>query len=130
MASGRLTRVARGALSPETAQTRGMRRIAAISGVATGSEGLWMGLTVVAPHTRSAAHHHGPSETGIYVVSGAPVFSYRDGGEIVELRTEPGDFVHVPPLVVHVEDNPGDDEAVVVIARTTQEAIVEHVGDL
>lgn len=130
MTARKLTRVAGDTLSADTPQTGGMTRVAAVSGDLTGSQGIWMGLTIVAPRTTSAAHHHGHSETGIYVVSGNPVFSYRCPDGVVELPTVPGDFVHVPPNVVHVEANPHDVEAVVVIARNTQESIVDNVGEL
>ncbi|BEL08520.1 hypothetical protein Q0Z83_067110 [Actinoplanes sichuanensis] len=51
-------------------------------------------------------------------------------GEI-RVDTKPGDYIHVPPWVPHREENPDpDDEAVVVISRTTQEAIVVNVPDL
>jgi uncharacterized RmlC-like cupin family protein len=43
----------------------------------------------------------------------------------------PGDYVWVPPHVPHREENPSPDtEAVVVIARSTQEAIVVSVPEL
>jgi uncharacterized RmlC-like cupin family protein len=61
-------------LSAATAQTGGMIRSAAISGDLTGASALWMGRTVVLPGTSSGDHHHGDSETGIYV-SGHPVLS-------------------------------------------------------
>ena len=49
----------------------------------------------------------------------------------MRLRTKPGDYVFVPPYVPHVESNAeGDEEAVVVIARTTQEAVVENLESL
>ncbi len=67
-----------GSLSPDTAQTGGMIRTAAISGELVGAQSLWMGRTVVPPGTSSGDHHHGESETGIYVVSGHPVFVFRD----------------------------------------------------
>ena len=127
----RLHRIAAGSLSAETAQTAGMRRLAAISGATVGSGGVWMGQTHVAPATRSAPHHHGHSETAIYVVSGRPVFIFKAAGEEVRLETEPGDYVFVPPFVPHIEENPSpDEEAVVVIARSTQEAIVENLDAL
>ena len=131
----RLHQVAPVALSGQTAQTSGMRRLEAISGQTVGSRDLWMGQTHVAPATGSGNHHHGVSETGIYVVSGHPEFVFLDetDGEPVErrLRTNPGDYVYVPPWVPHREENPDpDDEAVVVIARTTQEAIVVNLPDL
>jgi uncharacterized RmlC-like cupin family protein len=118
------------ALSGDTAQTSGMIRSAAISGDLCGAQSLWMGRTVVPPATSSGDHHHGESETGIYVVSGQPVFTFRspETGELVRLETSPGDYVWVPPHVPHREENPSPDtEAVVVIARSTQEAIVASV---
>jgi uncharacterized RmlC-like cupin family protein len=122
-----------GDLSGGTAQTTGMQRSAAISGDLVGARELWMGRTVVSPGASSGDHHHGESETGIYVVSGHPVFVFRDpgSGEITRLETSPGDYVWVPPHVPHREENPSPDtEAVVVIARSTQEAIVVNVPAL
>lgn len=123
-------------LDGDTAQTGGMRRFAAISGARVGSERMWMGQTVVAPATASADHHHGDSETAIYIVSGHPEFVFleetADGGtQEVRLRTAPGDYVFVPPFVPHREENPDrDQEAVVVIARSTQEAVVVNLPGL
>lgn len=122
-------------LSADTAQTTGMHRVEALSGRTVGSVGLWMGQTRVPAATGSANHHHGASETGIYVVSGHPEFVFLDesGSEPVErrLRAGPGDYIYVPPWVPHREENPDpDEEAVVVIARTTQEAIVVNLPDL
>jgi uncharacterized RmlC-like cupin family protein len=120
-------------LSPATAQTSGMLRSAAISGQLTGAQSLWMGRTELPPGVRSGDHHHGQSETGIYVVSGSPAFEFRDSasGEVVRLEARPGDYVWVPPHVPHREENPSDDEtAVIVVARSTQEAIVVNVASL
>ena len=120
-------------LSEDTAQTPGMRRYEAISGKRHGSRKLWMGKAVVAPGMISGDHHHGEAETGIYVVSGHPVFVFRDpsSGDLVRLETSPGDYVWVPPHVPHREENPSPDtDAVVVIARSTQEAIVVNVPSL
>lgn len=131
----KLFHISSGGLSDQTSQTNGMLRVEAISGRKVGSQDLWMGQTHVAPETRSENHHHGVSETGIYVVSGHPVFVFLDevDGEPSErrLRTRPGDYVYVPPWVPHREENPeADEEAIVVIARTTQEAIVVNMKDL
>lgn len=129
----RLHHIAPAQLRSDTAQTSGMRRVEAISGSSVGSENLWMGQTHVPAVTNSGNHHHGHSETAIYVVSGHPVFVFLDEatGEETRLTTSPGDYVFVPPYVPHREENPSsDEEAVVVIARTTQEAIVVNLDDL
>jgi uncharacterized RmlC-like cupin family protein len=120
-------------LSGSTAQTAGMIRSAAISGDLVGARSLWMGRTILPAGVSSGDHHHGDSETGIYVVAGHPVFVCRNPatGDIVRLETAPGDYVWVPPHVRHREENPSPDtEAVVVIARSTQEAIVVNVDTL
>ncbi len=131
----RLHHIRADALDADTAQSPGMRRFAAISGTAVGSEQIWMGQTHVAPATASADHHHGASETAIYVVSGHPEFVFVEdaagSAEEVRLRTGPGDYIFVPPFVPHREENPDpDSEAVVVIARSTQEAIVVNLPNL
>jgi uncharacterized RmlC-like cupin family protein len=131
----RLHRIAPSGLVGQTTQTTGMKRLEAISGKTVGAQNLWMGQTHVPAATNSANHHHGASETAIYVVSGSPVFVFLDleGEEPIETRVEtgPGDYVFVPPFVPHREENPDPDvEAVVVIARTTQEAIVVNLGGL
>lgn len=118
-------------LTGDTAQSGGMRRLEAISGKSVGSSALWTGETHVAPDTASSDHHHGESETSIYVVSGRPRFVFHDGDGEVALQTEPGDFVYVPPWVPHREENPDSEApAVVVISRTTQEAIVVNLPAL
>jgi uncharacterized RmlC-like cupin family protein len=118
-------------LSSDTAQSEGMRRVAAVSHHTARSSGIWMGLTYVDPGCSSAPHDHGHSETSIYVVSGTPAFSFRDdAGEVVTLHTRSGGFVYVPPDTPHIESNPGDEVAVVVIARTTEEAIVNNLDAL
>jgi uncharacterized RmlC-like cupin family protein len=126
-----LHHIVRDALSSDTTQTPGMRRLEAISGRTVGSEKLWMGETHVSPDTASGDHHHGEAETAIYVVSGHPVFVFADGEREVHIETGPGEYVFVPPYVPHREENPsGDEEAVVVIARSTQEAIVVNLPSL
>ena len=129
----RLHHIVPAGLSGSTAQTTGMTRVEAISGKTVGSAALWMGETHVAAATASDNHHHGESETAIYVVSGNPVFVFfdLDGGAERRLETKPGDYVFVPPWVPHREENPDpENEAVVVIARTTQEAIVVNLPSL
>jgi uncharacterized RmlC-like cupin family protein len=108
-----------------------MQRSSAISGATVGSELLWMGQTRMAPAAFSGNHHHGDSETAIYVVSGHPVFVFLgDEGE-TRISAAPGDYVYVPAFTPHREENPDPDhEAVVVLARSTQEAIIVNVDSL
>ena len=117
-------------LSGDTGQTSGMTRREAVSGKTVGARKVWMGQTHVAPATNSGDHHHGEAETAIYVVSGNPVFVFAEGEEETRIETGPGDYVFVPPYVPHREENPGTEEAVVVIARSSQEGIVVNVPSL
>ena len=128
-----LRHIASGDLDRDTAQTPGMDRLSAISGHRVGSEKLWMGETHVGPSQRSGDHHHGEAETAIYVVSGHPEFVFLDEhtGAETRLCPEPGDYVFVPPYTPHREENNSPDEpAVVVLARSTQEAIVVNLPSL
>jgi uncharacterized RmlC-like cupin family protein len=127
---GRLVHVRRGELSGDTRQTPGMTRLEAVSGKLAGSEKVWMGQTHVAPGTSSGDHHHGDTETAIYVMSGRPAFVFAEGNQEVRLNTEPGDYIFVPPYVPHREENPGTEEAVVIIARSSQEGIVVNLESL
>lgn len=119
-------------LTTDTGQTSGMKRWEAVSGKRVGSDKLWMGRTHVAPGSSSGNHHHGDTETAIYVVEGHPVFVFADEqtGAEVRLETAPGDFIFVPPHTPHREENPTGAEAVVVIARSSQEAVVVNVESL
>lgn len=127
----RLHHVPNSLLAQNTAQSSGMRRLEAISGVATGSEKIWMGESHIGPATRSDNHHHGESETGIYVLSGNPVFIFLEDNEETRIETKPGDYVFVPPFVAHREENPSEsEEAIVILVRSTQEAIVVNLPSL
>jgi uncharacterized RmlC-like cupin family protein len=79
----------------------------------------------------SSNHHHGESETAIYVRSGHPEFVFHDGVDEVRISTGPGDYVFIPPYLPHREENPDPDtQAEVVIARSTQEAVVINLPAL
>ncbi|MEO8629019.1 MAG: mannose-6-phosphate isomerase, partial [Betaproteobacteria bacterium] len=56
-------------LDPNTAQTPGMNRAAAITHASAGAEKLWAGTVVIHPKAKTGAHHHGALESVIYVVS-------------------------------------------------------------
>ncbi len=111
----------------DTAQTTGMIRRAGVSAATTGAERLWLGRVTVPAGVTSGAHHHGESESGIYIISGHARFSFGEGYRR-QHDVGPGDFVFVPPHVPHVETNLSADEPVeMVVARSTQEGIVVNL---
>ncbi len=129
--SPKLVHIPKAELSVPAGQSSGMERLEAISGRSAGASALWMGESHVAAGARSADHHHGESESAIYVVSGHPEFVFLEDGVERRIRTQPGDYVYVPPFVPHREENPAaDEDAVVVLARSTQEAIVVNLPSL
>jgi uncharacterized RmlC-like cupin family protein len=93
-----------GELDPNTPQTRGMHREAAINAARAGAEKLWAGTVNVEPNAKTGPHHHGELESIIYVVSGRARMRW---GERLEFTAEagPGDFIYVPPYVPHQEIN-------------------------
>ena len=110
-----------------TPQTPGMQRVAAISRELAGSQGIWAGVTDVAPAVASGVHHHGELETVIYVVSGHGQIRWGDQMEYSE-HVEPGDFIYIPPFVPHQEINPSPDSVSRwVIVRNSQEPIVVNL---
>jgi uncharacterized RmlC-like cupin family protein len=114
-------------LDDRTLQTPGLRRLEAISSRLVGSEHIWMGLSVLPPGGRTAWHHHGESETALYILSG--VGRWWIGADPADVReAHPGDFVFVPPNVPHWEENASADEPVeMIVARSTQEAVVVNL---
>ncbi|RLT44019.1 MAG: cupin domain-containing protein [Chloroflexi bacterium] len=112
-----------------TAQTPGMSREAGICAETTEATGLWMGVGSNAPGAASGAHHHGETESGIYIFSGQIRFRWGAHLEHV-VDAAPGDFVFVPPHEVHSEENlSADAPASFVLARNSSEVIVVNVPD-
>lgn len=110
-----------------TVQTPGMRREAGVCGATAGSQGLWMGVAFNDPGQASGAHHHGRSESGIYILEGRVRFRFGEQLENV-VEAGPGDFVYVPPFEVHTEENLSSTDPVqLLVARNTEEAIVVNV---
>ena len=119
--------VRRGELDPNTPQTPGMSRAAAISHARTGAEKLWAGTVVVHPDARTGPHHHGELETVLYIVRGRARFRWGEHLEFVE-EAGPGDFIYVPPFVPHQELNARRDEPVeAVVVRSGQDPIVVNL---
>lgn len=115
------------ALDPDTAQTPGMFRQAAIDRARIGAEKLWAGTVDIEPNAKTGAHHHGPVESIIYVVRGRARMRW---GERLEFVAEagPGDFIYVPPYVPHQELNASpDDELACVVVRSGQDPVVVNL---
>ena len=110
-----------------TAQTPGMHRAEGVGGKTCDASALWVGHVSVDRGVRSGPHHHGALESAIYVISGRARFRYGDHLEHV-VEAEAGDFVFVPPYLVHQEINASADEEVdMIVARSSQENVVVNV---
>jgi len=82
---------------------------------------------VIDPAAKTGAHHHGPVESVIYVVSGGARMRW---GERLEYVAEagPGDFIFVAPYVPHQEINASLDAPLsCVVVRSGQEAVVVNL---
>jgi uncharacterized RmlC-like cupin family protein len=114
-------------LDPNTSQTPGMDRKAAITFARVGAQKLWAGTVHIYPNAKTGAHHHGPLESVIYVVKGRARMRW---GERLEFVAEagPGDFIYVPPFVPHQEINASaDEELECVLVRSDGESVVVNL---
>ena len=114
-------------LDTNTPQTPGMNRAAAINAATCGASRLWAGTVVIHPNARTGAHHHGPLESVIYVISGRARMRW---GERLEYTAEagPGDFIFIPPYVPHQEINANPDAPLsCVLVRSDQEPVVINI---
>jgi uncharacterized RmlC-like cupin family protein len=114
-------------LDPDTPQTPGMQRAAAITTAAAGAQKLWAGTVRIDPDAQTGAHHHGELESVIYVVSGRARMRWGDQLEF-SADAGPGDFIFVPPFVPHQEINASPDEPLAcVLVRSGQTPIVVNL---
>jgi uncharacterized RmlC-like cupin family protein len=115
-------------LDPNTAQTPGMTREAAINRARVGAQKLWAGTVSIEPNAKTGPHHHGPLESVIYVVRGRARMRWGDRLEYVA-EAGPGDFIFVPPYVPHQEINASTDETLeCVLVRSDNEAVVVNLS--
>lgn len=116
-----------GELDANTPQTAGMSRAAAITTARAGAEKLWAGTVVIEPGAKTGAHHHGPVESVIYVVSGRARMRWGERLEFVA-DAGPGDFIFVPPYVPHQEINALASQPLsCVLVRSGQEPVVVNL---
>ena len=114
-------------LDPNTPQTPGMYREAAVSRASAGAEKIWAGTVTIQPGAQTGPHHHGDLESVIYVLHGRARMRW---GEALEFASEagPGDFIYVPPHVPHQEINASQDEPLAcVVVRSDQEPVVVNL---
>jgi uncharacterized RmlC-like cupin family protein len=114
-------------LDPNTPQTPGMDRNAAINFARAGAQKIWAGTVNIHPDAKTGAHHHGELESVIYVVRGRARMRW---GEQLEFVAEagPGDFIFVPPFVPHQEINASATESLeCVVVRSDNEAVVVNL---
>lgn len=110
-----------------TAQTPGMQREAGVAASTVGAERIWVGHVTMAPGMESGAHHHGPVESGIYIISGRARFRFGDKLE-QQVEAAAGDFIYVPPQVIHQEINAdGHAPVEMIVVRDGQENVVVNV---
>ncbi|HMA75302.1 MAG TPA: cupin domain-containing protein [Xanthobacteraceae bacterium] len=115
------------ALDPNTPQTPGMSRAAAINRARAGAEKLWAGTVTIHANAKTGAHHHGDLESIIFVVKGQARMRWGDKLEFTA-EAGPGDFIYVPPYVPHQEINASRDETLeCVLVRSGQEPVVVNL---
>lgn len=115
-------------LDPNTAQTPGMDRAAAINFARVGAQKIWAGTVKIHPNAKTGAHHHGELESVIYVIRGRARMRWGDRLEYVA-EAGPGDFIFVPPFVPHQEINASITETLeCVVVRSDNEAVVVNLA--
>jgi uncharacterized RmlC-like cupin family protein len=100
-----------------------MLRESAIAQSTVGAEKIWLGYVELGAGLVSAVHHHGEAESGIYIISGTARF-FTGPALSDAYDAHAGDFIWVPPHLIHVEMNTSTSAPVqMVVARSTQAAL-------
>ena len=126
-ANGTRAAVVKG-LQSETA-TQGSDYAPGVSAETVGAKALFLGLVTLPPGRRTKAHIHEFHETAMHMVSGESIDMYSgprlDHHEVVHV----GDYIFIPPKVLHVAVNRTGTPVVFVGARneaTVNESVVLH----
>jgi uncharacterized RmlC-like cupin family protein len=98
-------------------------RISAVAPESTGAGEIYMALVTVPPGARAVPHAHENTHTSIYVVSGTVKTYYGERLEEV-CETSAGDFLYIPPGLIHCAVNDTTEPAVGVVARTPAHEII------
>lgn len=103
-------------------QTPGIRRRQAFAG-----DDRWVGYVETQPGEWSGWHHHGETDTYMYVLDGELEFEFGSDGETVAVGR--GEFAHVPAGVVHRErTSPGTHGELVLVRVGRGPAVVNVDG--
>lgn len=86
---------------------------AMIRKVAVEAEGLWAGTARTEAGLESGWHHHGDNHSVIYLVGGRMRIDFGPGG-LESVEGTAGDFIYLPPGVIHREVTPGTETDLVV----------------
>jgi uncharacterized RmlC-like cupin family protein len=87
----------------------------------------WVGYIETTPGAWSGWHHHGDTDTYLYVLKGQLEFEYGMEGD--RLRFGAGDFAHMPHAVVHRERTlPGEPAEVVLVRIGSGPTVVNVKG--
>ena len=117
-------------LDPNTAQTPGMFRQAAINHARVGAQKIWAGTVTIEPAAKTGVHHHGELESVIFVLRGKARMRWGEKLEYVA-EANPGDFIYVPPYVPHQEINADPEQPLeCVLVRSDNEAVVVNITDI
>jgi uncharacterized RmlC-like cupin family protein len=104
-----------------------MLRAEGCGGKTVGAQSIWVGHVHMDEGVRSGPHHHGEVESVIYVINGNARFRFGDRLESV-VEAQAGDFVFVPPYLVHQEINANAGEGIdMIVSRSSQENVVVNV---
>jgi len=119
----------RDALDHSTGQSGDCVRRSGVSPQHTPATRIWFGKVSNEPGFRSPPHHHGEAETGGYVLNGHGRIYFGEGlREHVDLHE--GDFVFVPPRMVHVEANMDTMRPLVWLTCRTPDNIVVNCDEV
>jgi uncharacterized RmlC-like cupin family protein len=87
----------------------------------------WVGYIKTKPGEWSGWHHHGETDTYIYVLSGGLEFEYGPGHERLSFGS--GDFAHMPHGVVHRERTAPGEPGEAVLVRIGRGPAVVNVEE-
>jgi len=106
-----------------------MAREAGVSEETVGATTVWSGFVTTPPGLSSSVHHHGDCESAIFVISGRARFRYGDKLEHA-VEVSAGDFIYVPPLEIHQEENLSETEpCTLIVSRGCSGIMTINVPD-